>query len=60
RENPTAVDPELTSPRSGLTIYAARLKARARRGVMKRSGSDSSVVNSLQKPEEPDFSVDEE
>ncbi|KAF9675198.1 hypothetical protein SADUNF_Sadunf09G0007200 [Salix dunnii] len=60
RENPTAADPELTSPRSGLSMYAARLKASTRRGVIKRSGSDSSVVNSLQKPEEPDFSVDEE
>jgi cyclic nucleotide gated channel len=41
-------------------MYAARLKASARRGVLKRSGSDSSVVSSLQKPDEPDFSVDEE
>jgi cyclic nucleotide gated channel len=60
RENPTAADPALTSPGSGLSMYAARLKASARRGVLKRSGSDSSVVSSLQKPDEPDFSVDEE
>lgn len=60
RENPTASDPELTSPGSGFSMYAARLKARARRGVLKRSGSESSVVSSLQKPDEPDFSVDEE
>ncbi|CAA2987519.1 protein CNGC15b-like [Olea europaea var. sylvestris] len=46
-------------PGSGFTIYAARLAA-SRRGHHKHSGSDSSAVNSLQKPAEPDFSVDDE
>ncbi|CAI9768527.1 unnamed protein product [Fraxinus pennsylvanica] len=46
-------------PGSGFAIHAARLAAN-RRGHHKHSGSDSSAVNSLQKPAEPDFSVDDE
>ncbi|KAL2557464.1 putative cyclic nucleotide-gated ion channel 15 [Forsythia ovata] len=46
-------------PASGFAIYASRLAA-SRRGLHKHSGSDSSAVNSLQKPAEPDFSVDDE
>ncbi|KAH7864127.1 hypothetical protein Vadar_026085 [Vaccinium darrowii] len=45
---------------SGIAVYAARLGASTRRGVEKFSGSDSGVGSSLQKPAEPDFSVDEE
>ncbi|KAL2541099.1 putative cyclic nucleotide-gated ion channel 15 [Abeliophyllum distichum] len=48
-----------TPPAPGFAIYAARLAA-SRRGLHKHSGSDSSAVNSLQKPAEPDFSVDDE
>lgn len=46
-------------PASGFSVYAARLAA-SRRGLHKHSGSDSSSVGALQKPAEPDFSVDEE
>ncbi|CAK9169773.1 unnamed protein product [Ilex paraguariensis] len=47
-------------PGSGLALYAARLAASTRKGVNMDFGSDSSAMNSLQKPPEPDFSVDEE
>ncbi|KAF2284639.1 hypothetical protein GH714_028714 [Hevea brasiliensis] len=60
RENPTAANPEPTSAGTGLAMRAARLAASTRRGVIKYSGSDKSVVSSLQKPAEPDFSVDED
>nr|XP_027101144.1 protein CNGC15b-like [Coffea arabica]XP_027101145.1 protein CNGC15b-like [Coffea arabica]XP_027107671.1 protein CNGC15b-like [Coffea arabica]XP_027107680.1 protein CNGC15b-like [Coffea arabica] len=46
-------------PGSGFSVYAARLAA-SRRGLHKHSGSDSSSVGALQKPAEPDFSVEEE
>ncbi|XP_059659491.1 protein CNGC15c isoform X2 [Cornus florida] len=69
RENPMAAESETSydlldidvpPPGSGFAVYAARLAASIRRGVNKHSGSDSGVVSSLQKPAEPDFSVDEE
>ncbi|XP_052179684.1 protein CNGC15b [Diospyros lotus] len=45
---------------AGFDEYVARLATSARRAGNKLSGSDSGVVSSLQKPEEPDFSVEEE
>ncbi|OMO91514.1 putative cyclic nucleotide-gated ion channel 15-like protein [Corchorus olitorius] len=50
------------APPGSLAMYAAsrRLAASTRRGVNMHSGSDSGVVSSLQKPAEPDFSVDED
>ncbi|KAL6276135.1 hypothetical protein ACE6H2_019736 [Prunus campanulata] len=60
KENYTAAEPEKLPPVSSLVTYAARLAASTRRGATKHSGSDSGVVSSLQKPAEPDFSVDEE
>ncbi|PQQ10788.1 putative cyclic nucleotide-gated ion channel 15 [Prunus yedoensis var. nudiflora] len=60
KENYTAAEPEKLPPVSSLVTYAARLAASTRRGANKHSGSDSGVVSSLQKPAEPDFSVDEE
>lgn len=67
KENPAAAQAanlkvhsdNVPSPGSGFAIYAARLTASTRRGVNVHPGS-SPGVNSLQKPEEPDFSVDEE
>ncbi|XP_065865266.1 protein CNGC15b isoform X2 [Euphorbia lathyris] len=63
RENPEdEEEDDECEASSGLAIYAAaRLAANTRRGrgVMKHSVSDSSIANSLQKPAEPDFSVDE-
>ncbi|KAA8544072.1 hypothetical protein F0562_021751 [Nyssa sinensis] len=68
RENPTAAEDELAQeqmdinvppPGSGRAMYAARLAA-STRGVNKHSVSDSSIASSLQKPEEPDFSVEQE
>ncbi|XP_059297537.1 protein CNGC15c-like isoform X2 [Lycium ferocissimum] len=44
------------SPGSG---FAARWAAN-RRGLHKHTDSDSTAVNALQKPEEPDFSVDDD
>ncbi|XP_055832037.1 protein CNGC15c-like isoform X2 [Solanum dulcamara] len=49
------LDMNAPSPRSDFAEYAA-----SRRGLHKRSDSDSTAVSSLQKPEEPDFSVDDE
>lgn len=60
KENHTAEELARPPSVSGLATYAARLAASTRRGVNKHPGSDSGVVSSLQKPEEPDFSVDEE
>lgn len=71
REHPVAVAAEpqpsldrfIPAPGAGLAVYAVRLAASARRSQqrqLKHSGSDSSVVSTLQKPAEPDFSVDEE
>lgn len=51
---------DVVPPGSGIAVYPARLAASTRRSVEKFSGSDSGVVTSLQKPAEPDFSVDEE
>ncbi|XP_010253719.1 PREDICTED: protein CNGC15b isoform X2 [Nelumbo nucifera] len=69
RESPQTASPapvfertDLSStvpPMSGFAVYAARLAA-SKRGGSKSCGSDSSVVASLQKPEEPDFTVEEE
>ncbi|KAL5832871.1 hypothetical protein ACOSQ3_016545 [Xanthoceras sorbifolium] len=59
RENPPVQPQAPQQPESGLSIYAARLAVSTRRGN-KHSGSDSGVVSPLQKPAEPDFSVDEE
>ncbi|KAH0660935.1 hypothetical protein KY289_029683 [Solanum tuberosum] len=53
------LDMNAPSPRSGFAEYATRWAA-SRRGLHKHSDSDSSAVSSLQKPEEPDFSVDDE
>lgn len=47
-------------PGSGFVMYAASLAASNRRGGNAHASPDSGVVNSLQKPAEPDFSVDEE
>ena len=67
KENPAAAqtanlklhsDKNVPSPGSGFALYAAQLTASTRMGVNVHPGS--SPVNSLQKPEEPDFSVDEE
>ncbi|KAG8644603.1 protein CNGC15b [Manihot esculenta] len=60
REDPTAADPEPTSASTGLAMYAARLAASTRRGNIKYSGSEKRAASSLQKPAEPDFSVDED
>lgn len=54
-----AAEPESPTPPSGLSMYATRLAASTRR-ASKHTGSDAEVVSSLQKPAEPDFSVDEE
>ncbi|GLU02505.1 hypothetical protein SLE2022_197540 [Rubroshorea leprosula] len=59
KENLQTAEPEPLSTTPGLTMYAARLAASTRRGAM-HSRSESGVVSSLQKPAEPDFSVDEE
>ncbi|XAR59985.1 hypothetical protein NMG60_11033189 [Bertholletia excelsa] len=45
---------------SGLQGYRVPLCASGTRGASKLSESDSNVGSSLQKPEEPDFSLDEE
>ncbi|XP_044473642.1 putative cyclic nucleotide-gated ion channel 15 [Mangifera indica] len=56
-----SVEAACPPPPSGLSMHAARLAGSTRRGNMKtHSGSDSGVVSPLQKPAEPDFSVDEE
>lgn len=56
KENHTENEPAKLPPVSDLVTYAARLAASTRRGANKHSG----VVGSLQKPAEPDFSVEEE
>ncbi|XP_009788225.1 protein CNGC15b-like isoform X1 [Nicotiana tabacum] len=53
------MDKNASAPGSGFSVYAAKLAA-SRRGHHKRSSSDSTAVSSLQKPAEPDFSVEEE
>ncbi|KAH0713798.1 hypothetical protein KY289_009757 [Solanum tuberosum] len=53
------LDKNASAPGSGFVAYAARLTT-SRRGLHKHSSSDSNAVSSLQKPAEPDFSVDEE
>lgn len=45
---------------SGFTVYAARLAANTRRGGSKACGLDTDVLSSLQKPSEPDFTVEDE
>ncbi|KAL6202996.1 hypothetical protein ACLB2K_026700 [Fragaria x ananassa] len=60
KENHLPAAPVQPPPVSGLATYAARLAASTRRGAKTHPGSDSGVVSSLQKPAEPDFSVDEE
>ncbi|KAM5584164.1 protein CNGC15b [Rosa sericea] len=60
KENHTAAAPAQPPPISALATYAARLAESTRRGAKKHPGSDSGVVSSLQKPAEPDFSVDDE
>ncbi|XP_061346548.1 protein CNGC15b-like [Gastrolobium bilobum] len=60
RENVTVDKPETPTYTSGLVVYATRMKRSTRKGVNMNSGTNSRVVNSnLQKPAEPDFSVDE-
>lgn len=65
RENPAAAQSEASSnrnvpsPGSGFALYAARMTSSTRRGVNTHAVTSTGVVNSLQKPEEPDFSVDE-
>lgn len=44
----------------GFAVYAARLAASTRRGAKMHAGTNSGGVSSLQKPAEPDFSVEEE
>lgn len=44
---------------SGLAGYAAKLAASVRRGGSKKCGSEYDILDSLQKPVEPDFSVDD-
>ncbi|KAK4717931.1 hypothetical protein R3W88_016269 [Solanum pinnatisectum] len=53
------LDMNAPSPGSGFAEYATRWAA-SRRGLHKHSDSDSTAVSSLQKPKEPDFSVDDE
>lgn len=53
------LDMNAPSPRSGFAEYTTRWAA-SRRGLHKHSDSDSTSVSSLQKTEEPDFSVDDE
>ncbi|XP_027346914.1 protein CNGC15b-like [Abrus precatorius] len=48
---------ETPTCRSALVVYAT--KSTTRKGMNMHSGTGSGVVNSLRKPEEPDFSVDE-
>ncbi|KAK7257697.1 hypothetical protein RIF29_31859 [Crotalaria pallida] len=48
-----------TTYRSGLVVNATRMGRSNKNGVNMHSRTDSEIVNSLQKPEEPDFSVDE-
>lgn len=45
---------------SGLRFSAARLAASRRGGLLKHSTSDCSAIRSLQKPTEPDFSIDDD
>ncbi|KAF6167844.1 hypothetical protein GIB67_027622 [Kingdonia uniflora] len=62
---PMSPEPALDSsdmavpPGSGLAVYAARLSTSTRRGVGRLCASDSNVSSSLQKPSEPNFSIDE-
>ncbi|XP_059646870.1 protein CNGC15b-like [Cornus florida] len=44
---------------SGFAIYAAKLAASTRTGGSRRCGSELDLLNSLQKPVEPDFSEEE-
>ncbi|GMI96988.1 cyclic nucleotide-gated channel 15 [Hibiscus trionum] len=53
-------EPEPMAPSSGLAMYAAKLTSSTRRGFNMHRESGSGVVSPLQKPAEPDFSVDEE
>ncbi|CAN4101688.1 unnamed protein product [Withania somnifera] len=53
------LDMNAPSPKSSFAEYAARWAA-SKRGFHKHSNSDSTGVGLLRKPEEPDFSVDDE
>ncbi|XP_041023900.1 protein CNGC15b-like isoform X1 [Juglans microcarpa x Juglans regia] len=44
---------------SGLTIYAAKLAASTRRGGSMRRASEFDILSSLQKPVEPDFTIED-
>ncbi|XP_041023112.1 protein CNGC15a-like [Juglans microcarpa x Juglans regia] len=44
---------------SGFTIYAAKLAASTRRGGSMRHASEFDILSSLQKPVEPDFSIED-
>ncbi|XP_030927813.1 protein CNGC15b-like isoform X1 [Quercus lobata] len=44
---------------SSFTTYAAKLAASTRRGGSKRCGTQFDILNSLQKPVEPDFTVED-
>lgn len=60
KEDPTPAEhDEAHKFSSGFAMYAVRFAANTRSAV-KNSGSNSGVANSLQKPAEPDFSIDEE
>lgn len=64
RQSPSKKEADMNAlpPGSGFAVYAARFAGS--RGFHhqyhKRTDSDSSAVSSLQKPAEPDFSVDDE
>ncbi|KAF5200056.1 Cyclic nucleotide-gated ion channel protein [Thalictrum thalictroides] len=47
-----------TQQGSGLAVYVSRLAASTRTSPCKAYGSESNVVSSLQKPDEPDFLVE--
>jgi cyclic nucleotide gated channel len=56
REKYAANEPDSPQPESGLGVYTARLTLSVNRNYVSASG----LVSSLQKPTEPDFSLDEE
>ncbi|CAI9105047.1 OLC1v1003893C3 [Oldenlandia corymbosa var. corymbosa] len=53
-------DSDASPPNPGFSVYAARLAASRRGGGLHTGSDSSSKVSGLQKPAEPDFSVDEE
>ncbi|GLU11830.1 hypothetical protein SLE2022_285500 [Rubroshorea leprosula] len=60
KENLQAAEPEPPSTGRGRTMYAARLAVSNIRRGASHSRTDCGVVSPLRKPEEPDFSVDDE